>query len=153
VSLKPEYCLIVINIDPGQLEAAHQWWADLGERRGEFVSDFYASFIEASPTAAKLLAGDLAVQEQRLLQMIDFVVHSATNMQSVAPVIEDLGMLHEQRGVAPGDYRHFKYSFKLTVEKYAEDVASRISCSEALKAWEYVLTLMSDLMVSRPGCP
>src|SRR5215467_2286130 len=65
---------------------------------------FYGKLFELDPGARKLFHSDLAVQSQKLLDMLSSVVDSLDNFEDLRPQLAELGRKHADYGVRPKQY-------------------------------------------------
>ncbi len=65
---------------------------------------FYGRLFELDPSARRLFHIDLAVQAQKIMSTLEWVVSSLEQFDSMRPALEDLGRQHAGYGVRPEQY-------------------------------------------------
>lgn len=65
---------------------------------------FYQNLFAMDPSLKPLFKGDMQVQGTKLMKMIAAAVNGLDRLDSVVPVVQDLGQRHVQYGVKPEHY-------------------------------------------------
>jgi hemoglobin-like flavoprotein len=65
---------------------------------------FYDNLFEADPSLKPLFKGDMEQQAAKLVLMINAAVNKLTDLNTLVPVVQQLGQRHETYGVQPAHY-------------------------------------------------
>lgn len=65
---------------------------------------FYQNLFDRDPTIKELFRGDMVEQGRKLMQMIAAAVKGLDRLDSLVPVVQDLGRRHVKYGVLPQHY-------------------------------------------------
>jgi len=80
-------------------------WRDLAREPEALTATFYAALFRIAPEVRPLFAGaDLAAQQAKLAAAIGLVVKSVRNLETVVPVLTELGRRHVAYGVTDAHY-------------------------------------------------
>lgn len=78
---------------------------------------FYARLFELDPALRGLFHGDMAAQGKKLMQTIGFCVASLDRLQTILPVVRDLGLRHVAYKVRDEHYETVGAALLWTLEK------------------------------------
>lgn len=103
---------------------------------------FYRNLFELDPTLKPLFRGDMEEQGRRLMRMIDVAVGKLDQLDSLVPVLQQLGRRHADYGVKPAHYRTVGSALLTTLalglgEEFTDPVR---------EAWAGVYGLMTEVM-------
>jgi len=105
---------------------------------------FYANLFEADPSLKALFKGDMTQQASKLMQMIDAAVAKLDDLDSLVPVLQQLGQRHATYGVLPAHYDIVGASLLKTLEQ-----GLGAAFTPATKeAWTAVYGLIASVMVA-----
>jgi methyl-accepting chemotaxis protein len=105
---------------------------------------FYANLFEADPSLRALFKGDMEAQSAKLMQMINAAVGKLNDLDSLVPVLQQLGQRHATYGVVPAHYAVVGASLLKTLEQGLGP-----SFTPATKeAWTAVYGVMADVMLA-----
>ena len=65
---------------------------------------FYQNLFTKDPSLKSLFKGDMVEQGKKLMQMIAAAVRGLDRLDTLVPVVRDLGRRHVKYGVLPGHY-------------------------------------------------
>lgn len=65
---------------------------------------FYAKLFEKDPSLKALFKEDMKEQGKKLMMMLSMAVNSLTSMQTLVPILENLGKRHLEYGVSDEMY-------------------------------------------------
>ena len=103
---------------------------------------FYANLFEAEPSLRALFKGDMDAQATKLMQMISAAVGKLNDLDSLVPILQQLGKRHAGYGVLPGHYAIVGGSLLKTLEQGLGP-----SFTPATKeAWSAVYGVMAKVM-------
>ena len=78
---------------------------------------FYANLFTADPTLRPMFRGDMRAQGLRLMGMISAAVGQLDRLDTLVPVLRDLGRRHEGYGVRPAHYDTVGTALLATLEQ------------------------------------
>ena len=124
---------------------------DLVRRSAEVVAQnamsatnaFYTNLFSAAPGVRPLFPDEMFGQSEKLWASIVVVVQSLENLETLRPVLRELGARHVGYGAEPEHYA-------LVVETLVKTLAALIGpnwTAEHARAWTEVLTQVSDMML------
>lgn len=128
---------------PQQKRVIRETWrrvSALGEPAAEL---FYGRLFAIDPELAPLFAGrDMKAQRAKLLQALAFVVAGLDRLDSLVPMLEDLGRRHAGYGVRKQHYRTVGAALLWTLERGLGADWS----DEAEEAWAQAYAIISGIM-------
>jgi len=104
---------------------------------------FYARLFELDPSLRPLFKGDMKVQGRKLMDMIAAAVQGLSDLETIVPAVQDLGIRHAGYGVKADHYNTVGSALLWTLEKglgeqFTDDVR---------EAWTDAYTLLSTTMI------
>lgn len=103
---------------------------------------FYGKLFELDPGARKLFHNDLALQSQKLLDMLAAVVESLDNLAPLHARLTELGRKHAEYGVRPEQYETLTTALLWAIAQALGpdfDAATR-------DAWHHAINTISSVM-------
>lgn len=103
---------------------------------------FYGKLFELDPSAQKLFHNDLALQSQKLLDMLAAVVVALEDLTPLLPRLAELGRKHAEYGVRPGQYETLTTALLWAIAQALGpdfDAATR-------DAWHHAMNTISSVM-------
>ena len=127
---------------PKQIDLVQQSFADVKPIAGEAAGLFYARLFDLDPGLRTMFKGDMAKQGQMLMSMIGAAVAGLRNLETLAPVVRNLGKRHVSYGVRTEHYATVGSALIWTLEKglgekFGPDVRD---------AWTEAYILLSEVM-------
>jgi hemoglobin-like flavoprotein len=118
-------------------------WKKVVPIADQAVQMFYDRLFQTDPTTKPLFkAGDLGEQRKKLIQALALVVKGLDNLDSIVPVVADLGRRHVAYGVTKRHYDSVGNALLWTLEQgLGPDWTPK---TEA--AWTTAYTLLSGVM-------
>ncbi len=105
---------------------------------------FYNRLFELDPTVRQLFKGDMKAQGKRLMDMIAAAVAGLDDLESLVPVVQELGVRHKGYGVVPAHYDTVGEALLWTLgQGLGEDFTPDVST-----AWTNVYTVLADTMTA-----
>jgi hemoglobin-like flavoprotein len=100
---------------------------------------FYKRLFEIEPTTTALFKGDIKQQGQKFMQVLAVAVGGLSNVSTLVPMIQQLGLRHAGYGVRAEHYESVRQALLWTLaltlqDAYTEDVRSAWSTAYALLA-------------------
>ena len=89
-----------------------------------------------------MFPSDMGSQKQKLVSVLNTVVTSLHELESLVPTVEDLGRSHGRKGVKPEHYGTVAEALLWTLEKGLGDAWSL----EAKQAWTDAYTILAETM-------
>ncbi len=89
---------------PDQIAMVKSSWAKVVPIKADAAALFYGKLFELDPTLKPLFKGDMKVQGDKLMAMIDVAVNGLDDLGALIPAVRALGERHVAYGVKPADY-------------------------------------------------
>jgi hemoglobin-like flavoprotein len=103
---------------------------------------FYHNLFTLDPTLKPLFRGDMEEQGRKLMRMIDVAVGKLDQIDSLVPVLQQLGRRHADYGVEPEHYRTVGSALLATLAQgLGEDFTDPVRA-----AWAGVYGVMAEVM-------
>jgi len=102
--MQPRIMPDIDAMTPDQCRLVRQTFPALREYEVSLALLFYGKLFELDPRARKLFHNDLALQSQKLLDMLASVVESLENLEPLRARLTELGHRHAEYGVRPEQY-------------------------------------------------
>ncbi len=103
---------------------------------------FYATLFEYDPALKPLFKGDMKEQGRMLMATLKIAVNSLTNVDSLVPVLQKLGVKHVTYGVKVDDYTPVGMALLHTLKTGLGDKYT----PELETAWVETYQLVADVM-------
>ena len=133
------------TITAEQIDIIETTWSQVVPIAETASSLFYQRLFETSPHLAPMFEGiDLGSQRQKLVKAINMVVVSLRKIETLIPVIEDLGKRHVGYGVRAAHYDDVGAALLWTLETGLGDAWSE----EAKVAWSNAYGLLASVMLA-----
>ncbi len=107
---------------------------------------FYSHLFEADPSLKALFKSDMDQQAAKLMQMIDAAVGKLNDLDSLIPVLQQLGARHASYGVLPAHYS----TVGVCLLKTLEQGLGAAFTPEHKQAWTTTYTVMASVMNAEP---
>lgn len=103
---------------------------------------FYTRLFELDPSLRPLFSADMTEQKKKLMQMLATAVRGLDNLDTLVPVVRELGARHIGYGVNDAHYETVASALLWTLEKgLGPDFTA-----ETKDAWVAVYTILSTTM-------
>jgi nitric oxide dioxygenase len=133
------------QITPAHIALVKDTWAKVVPIADTAASLFYTRLFETSPQLAPMFAGvDFPQQRKKLVKAINMVVISLDRIDSLVPMIRDMGLRHAGYGVSDEHYGQVGAALLWTLETGLGDGWS----DEAATAWTLAYQLLADTMIA-----
>jgi nitric oxide dioxygenase len=103
---------------------------------------FYDRLFELDPALRTMFPEDMTEQKKKLMQMIASAVRGLDDLESLVPVVRDLGVRHAGYGVEDAHYDTVGTALLWTLGKGLGDLFN----DETRDAWTEVYTLLATTM-------
>ena len=107
---------------------------------------FYERLFELNPEMQALFTGDMEGQGERLMDMLGAVVAGLDNLDTLVPVIQQLGTRHRNYGVQVSHYGTFAEALLWTLEQGLADAFT----PDVREAWVNVYSVIAETMIAAP---
>ena len=104
---------------------------------------FYNNLFKLDPSLKPLFKGDMQAQGKKLMQMIGAAVGKLGDLDSLIPVLQNLGQRHETYGVKPAHYATVGSALLATLSQGLGDDFT----PEVRQAWNQVYGIMTNVML------
>jgi hemoglobin-like flavoprotein len=103
---------------------------------------FYGRLFEIAPEVKPYFKGDMTEQGRKLMAMISTAVNALTQLETVVPAVQEMGVRHVAYGVKPEDYDSVGAALIWTLEAGLGDAFT----DDVKDAWVKVYTTLADTM-------
>jgi len=107
-----------------------------------FVAMFYDRFFTVEPEARSLFNSDMAVQREKVIEMLSLAVHSMDDSDSFQQELQDLGERHVDYRVQS---RHYAIMNDAILGALSDCLGEQFT-DEMCAAWEKALISLADTM-------
>jgi hemoglobin-like flavoprotein/NO-binding membrane sensor protein with MHYT domain len=125
-----------------QIELVQQTYRGVERAGGEVANLFYQRLFEIAPELRDLFPADLSDQKDKLLAVLASAILNLHKIESVTPVIRDLGRRHVYYGVEPAHYRPVGEALVWAIER----VLGAGFTPAAKEAWIAAYTTLTKVM-------
>jgi hemoglobin-like flavoprotein len=136
---------------PEQKDLVRTTWRMIEPIADTAANMFYTKLFELDPTLRPLFKPDMSEQKRRLTQTLGFAVASLYSLDSLVPVIQQLGKRHVGYGIDPSHYETVAAALMWTLKQ-----GLGISFTPAVEeAWIAVYVTLTDIMkgATKDGMP
>lgn len=127
---------------PEQIDLIKKSWETVLPIKATAAELFYNRLFELDPALKPLFKGDMTVQGQKLMMMINAAVGGLDNLDTLVPVVQDLGRRHVGYGVKDAHYDTVGAALLWTLEKGLGDAFT----PEVKVAWATVYGVLASTM-------
>jgi hemoglobin-like flavoprotein len=127
---------------PRQIDLVQQTFAQVKPIASAAAEMFYARLFQLDPTLRGMFRHDMAKQGQMLMSMIGAAVTGLRNLETLSPVVRQLGARHVNYGVKTEHYGTVGIALLWTLEQGLEDDFTE----EVRDAWAAAYGLLADVM-------
>lgn len=125
-----------------ELDLVQSSWAQVRPISAQAAELFYRRLFDIEPQMKDLFKGDMRVQGQRLMDMIDIAVNDLDRWDQLVPALEALGRRHVGYGVKEADYDAVAAALLWTLEQGLGPAFTE----EVRLAWINTYTRLADTM-------
>lgn len=127
---------------PEQVALVQSTWQKVVPIAGTVADMFYDKLFELAPDVRAMFPDDMTSQKEKLVSVLNTVVTSLHELDSIVPTIEELGRFHTKKGVKAEHYGTVAEALLWTLEKGLGDAWS----VEAKIAWTEAYTILAETM-------
>ena len=121
------------------LQSSFQVIQPVAQTAGEI---FYRRLFEIDPTLPALFKGDMKEQARKLMQVLAVAVGGLSNMATLVPVVQQLGLRHVGYGVRPEHYDTVRDALMWTLARVLQDAYT----DEVRTAWLTAYAMLAGVM-------
>jgi hemoglobin-like flavoprotein len=129
-----------------QKRRIRETFAVIRENAGPVALLFYGRLFAMDPEARKLFHTDLVLQGRKLMDMLNSVVESLDQFDSMRPRLAELGRQHAQFGVRPEQYATLEKALLWTL---AQALGADFD-AETRAAWQAAIQAINTAMQVGP---
>lgn len=125
-----------------QIELVQSTWSKVAPHADQVAMLFYDRLFELDPELKPLFKGDMPEQGKKLMQMLAVAVNGLTKLDTIVPAVQDLGVRHNDYGVAPEHYDTVGAALLWTLENGLGEEFT----DEVKEAWTVAYTTLATVM-------
>jgi methyl-accepting chemotaxis protein len=130
-------------MDKKIVEHVQQSWAKVVPIAPEAATLFYNNLFTLDPALKPLFKGDMNEQGKKLMQMIGAAVYKLDDLDTLVPILQNLGKRHGTYGVVPAHYGTVGSALLTTLSQGLGPAFT----PEVKDAWANVYGVMSSVMI------
>lgn len=113
------------------------------EPMGETAAEiFYKRLFEIEPVTAALFKGDMKQQGRKFMQVLAVAVGGLSNMPTLMPMVQQLGLRHAGYGVRPEHFESVRKALLWTLALVLQDAYS----DDVRAAWATAYAMLAGVM-------
>jgi hemoglobin-like flavoprotein len=129
---------------PDTIRLVRDSWTRIGAIAPEAAALFYRNLFAVAPNLQPLFKGDMAAQGASLMRMLGAAVERLDHIDTLVPMIQDLGRRHATYGVRVADYESVRVALLRTLE---QGLGSDFTPATKV-AWARVFGIVSSTMIA-----
>jgi hemoglobin-like flavoprotein len=123
-------------------ELVKRSWSQVGPDAMRLAELFYSRLFDMDPALRQLFTGDLTLQQRRLAAMMETLVADLDRVESLRPVLRELGRRHAGYGVTDAQYATFSEALMWALQRVLwSDFAPEVE-----EAWRAAIRMMAEEM-------
>jgi len=130
------------TMTPQQIERVKSTWAQVLPIQDQAAKLFYGRLFELDPSVKPMFPDDLSAQGRKLMTTINVAVNALGRLDSIRPVVVEMGRRHVGYGVVDGHYDTVGEALLWTLEQGLGDTFT----PEVKEAWTLTYTSIADVM-------
>jgi hemoglobin-like flavoprotein len=127
---------------PRQIDLVQKTFAKVKPIAGVAADLFYGRLFELDPSLRAMFKGDMKKQGQMLMSVLAVAVNGLRNLETLSPVVRQLGARHVNYGVQPQHYDTVGAALLWTLEQGLQDEFT----PEVRAAWAGAYGLLTEVM-------
>lgn len=132
---------------PHQITLVQSSWELVKPISDQAATLFYGRLFELDPSLKPLFKGDISEQGKKLMQTLGVAVSSLTKLETILPVVQDLGRRHVDYGVPDESYQTVGQALLWTLEQGLGEAFT----TELKDAWTQTYVTLSEVMLEASG--
>lgn len=130
-------------MSPEQIALVQDGFSKVIAIRDTVAELFYARLFDLDPSLRRLFQHDMKRQGRKLMAAIATVVEGLNDLESILPMVRNLGQRHAGYGVCPRHYETVGAALLWTLEQGLRDDFT----DDARRAWTAAYRLLSSNMI------
>jgi hemoglobin-like flavoprotein len=126
-----------------QIVLVQDSFAALAKNADATADVFYSKLFTADPSLRPMFRGDLKEQARKLMRMIGVAVAGLNRLETIVPVVEDLGRRHAGYGVRDS---HYDLVGETLIATLAEALGPKFT-AEVQEAWAAAYGVLASTMM------
>jgi hemoglobin-like flavoprotein len=131
-----------MSLTPQQVVLVQSTFATLQPMAATAAELFYKRLFEIDPAAAALFKGDMRQQGRNFMQVLAVAVGSLSNMPTLVPIVQRLGVRHATYGVDARHYDSVQQALLWTLALILQDEYT----AEVRSAWATAYAMLAGVM-------
>lgn len=127
---------------PEQITLVKTTWSQVVPIKEKAAELFYGKLFELDPTVRPMFTNDIVEQGKKLMMSINTVVNALDKIETMVPVIQDMGRRHAGYGVKPQHYDTVGTALLWTLEMGLGPSFT----PEVRSSWTRAYTLLASVM-------
>lgn len=132
---------------PRQIELVQSSWLQVEPISETAARLFYRRLFELAPEVRPLFKTAISEQGDKLMKTIAVAVASLKKLDTIVPVVEDLGRRHDDYGVEPAHYEVVAEALLWTLEQGLGEAFT----DEVREAWGETYWTLAGVMIRANG--
>jgi hemoglobin-like flavoprotein len=131
-----------MSLTPQQVVLVQSTFSTVQPMAATAAELFYKRLFEIEPAAAALFKGDMKEQGRRFMQVLAVAVGSLSNIPSLVPIVQQLGLRHANVGVKAEHYDSVQQALLWTLALILQD-----EYTDAVRsAWATAYAMLAGIM-------
>jgi hemoglobin-like flavoprotein len=131
-----------MSLTPQQVVLVQSTFSTIQPMAATAAELFYKRLFEIEPAAAALFRGDMKEQGRRFMQVLAVAVGSLSNIPSLVPIVQQLGLRHANVGVKAEHYDSVQQALLWTLALILQD-----EYTDAVRsAWATAYAMLAGIM-------
>ena len=131
-----------MSMTPRQIELVQFSFRSVQPMATTAAEIFYKRLFEIEPTATALFKGDMRRQGHNFMQVLAVTVGGLSNLSTLVPIIQQLGVRHAGYGVRAGHYESVRQALLWMLALILQDAYSE----EVRSAWTTAYVMLAGVM-------
>jgi len=131
-----------MSLTPHQVVLVQSTFGTLQPMTATAAELFYKRLFEIDPAAAALFKGDMRHQGRKFMQVLAVAVGSLSNMPTLVPIVQRLGLRHVAYGVDAQHYDSVQQALLWTLALILQDEYT----AEVRSAWVTAYAMLAGVM-------
>ena len=131
-----------MSMTPRQIELVQSSFRSVQPMAATAAEIFYQRLFEIAPSTRPLFKNDMKLQGQKLMQVLAMAVGSLSNMATLVPIVQQLGVRHSGYGVQPEHYDSVRQALMWTLALILQDAWS----DEVSSSWGTAYAMLAGVM-------
>jgi len=128
-----------MSLTPHQIALVQSTFRNVQPMAATAAELFYQRLFEIEPATAALFKGDMKEQSRKFMQVLAVAVGGLSNMPTLTPMVQQLGLRHASYGVRPEHFDAVRKALLWTLalvlqDAYTDDVRSAWATAYAMLA-------------------